>query len=301
MSYWKILKETALEFWNDDPWTWSASIAFYVIFSLPAIIIITMSVAGSLYDDAAVRQSLLDQAGRLLGPESAGTIQSILANAGAYGGSLAAELAGIAILLFSATTVIVTLQHTLNTLWGIRLRPDTNLFKYVVDRLLSLAMVIGMGFLLLVSLLLDTFLALFRELVVEWLSGASWILLSGVNQALSLGVIALIFAVTFRVLPDAEVAWRDVWTGAFLTALLFSAGKFLIGFYLGNSVFGSIYGAAGSLVVMLVWIYYSAVIVLVGAEFTYVYARARGRPIRPDSKAMRFPKPSEREPDDPVW
>lgn len=294
MNYWNILKKTAGEFWNDDPWTWSAAIAFYVIFSLPAMVIISMSVASSLYDDAAVRESLLEQASRLLGPESAGTVESILANVGAYGGSLAAELFGIAVLLFSATTVIVTLQHVLNNIWGIRLRPDTNWLKYLFNRLVSLGLVIGMGFLLLVSLLVDTFLAVFRELVVEWFSGASLVILSGANLVISLGVITLIFAVTYRVLPDAEVAWRDLLMGSFLTALLFSLGKYLIGFYLGNSAFGTVYGAAGSLVVMLVWVYYSAVIVLVGAEFTYVLARARGRPIRPDAYAERFSKPSER-------
>ncbi len=275
-----------MELFEEDPWTWSASIAFYVIFSLPAIVLITMSVAGSLYEDRVVRENLLDQAAGLFGPESAVTIGELLNFTGATSAAPLAEIAGIGVLMFSATTVLVTLQNSLNTLWGIRPHPEKTLWTFVTHRLLSLAVVIGLGFLLLVSLFVDTFIALFQQQVAAWFYGASWYLVAGTNALFSLAVITAVFAMIFRVLPDARIAWRDVWAGALVTALLFSLGKYLIGFYLGNSSFGNVYGAAGSMVVMLVWVYYSTLIVLVGAKFTSVYARENGREIRPDKYAV---------------
>lgn len=284
--WWKIVRQTARVLYEEDPWTWSASIAFYVIFSLPAIVLITMSVAGSLYEDRVVRDNLLDQAAGLFGPESAVTIGELLNFAGATSAAPLAEIAGIGVLMFSATTVVVTLQNSLNTLWEIRPRPEKTVLKFITHRLLSLAMVIGMGFLLLISLFVDTFIAMFQGQVVAWFSGAYWYLIAGANALFSLAVITGVFAMIFRVLPDARIAWRDVWAGALVTALLFSLGKYLIGFYLGNSSFGDVYGAAGSMVVMLIWVYYSTLIVLVGAKFTAVYARENGREIQPDKYAV---------------
>lgn len=285
-KWWKIIKQTARVLYEEDPWTWSASIAFYVIFSLPAIVLITMSVAGSLYEDRVVRENLLDQTAGLFGPESAATIGELLNLAGATSAAPMAEIAGIGVLLFSATTVVVTLQNGLNTIWGIRPHPEKTVLKFVTHRLLSLAMVLGLGVLLLISLIVDTFIALFQDQVVAWFSGAYGYLIPGMNTLISLAVITGVFAMIFRVLPDARIAWRDVWAGALVTALLFSLGKFLIGFYMGNSSFGDVYGAAGSMVVMLIWVYYSTLIVLVGAKFTAVYARVNGRQIQPDKYAV---------------
>lgn len=286
MNYWKITRDTAVEFFNDDPMNYSASIAFYLIFSLPAILIITMTVAGSAYGDQVVRENMLKQISQLLGPESTRAINEVLANTEEVGADPIAKIIGIGTLVFSATTVFVSLQNGLNHIWGIKPRPEKNFLTYVLHRLLSLAMVISIGFLLMVSLVLDAVIVIFGDLLSELLSELSYYIISIINVSISLGVITLVFAMIFKILPDAEIEWRDVWIGAFVTTLLFTAGKYLLGFYLGNSTMGTMYGAAGSLVLLLIWVYYSSLIILAGAEFTYVYSKARGRLIKPDKHAV---------------
>ncbi|ELR69257.1 Ribonuclease BN [Fulvivirga imtechensis AK7] len=283
---WFILKRTAIEFFEDDPMSYCASIAFYTIFSLPAILLITVTVAGSAYEQQVVQGGLMEQIETLIGSESAREVQRILQNANETSSSVLARIIGIATLLFSATTVFVSLQNALNKIWGIRPKPEREILKFIMNRLLSLAMVISIGFLLLVSLVVDTLIVVFRNFLSEYLSGITYELVAVVNIAFSLIVISLIFAMIFKILPDARIMWRSVWVGAFVTTLLFALGKYLIGFYLGTSSIGSAYGAAGSLVLLLIWVYYSSLIVLFGAEFTYVYSREMGHHIRPDKNAV---------------
>lgn len=283
---WHILKRTGIEFFEDDPMSYSASIAFYTIFSLPAILIITVTIAGSAYEQQAVQGGMLEQIESLTGKESADEIRKILSNANETASGTVARIIGIATLVFSATTVFVSLQNGLNKIWGIRPKPERGLIKFLINRLLSLAMVISIGFLLLVSLVVDTLIVVFRDLISGYLSGIAYELVAVANVAFSLFIITLIFAFIFKVLPDARIRWRDVWIGAFVTTLLFMLGKYLIGFYLGTSSVGSAYGAAGSLVLLLIWVYYSSVIVLFGAEFTFVYSRETGHRIRPDKNAV---------------
>ncbi|UII20052.1 YihY/virulence factor BrkB family protein [Fulvivirga ligni] len=286
MDYWKVIKHTVKEFIADDPMSYSSSIAFYTIFSLPAILIITVSIAGSAYEDQVVRTNLINEISNLFGQSSAETIDKIMANANGLGDSLIAKIVGIGTLIFSATTVFVSLQNGLNCVWGIKPKPEKGIIKFIVNRLLSLAMIISIGFLLLVSLVVDTLIVVFNNILTELFSGATYYIISGVNIIFSLAVITLVFAMIFKVLPDAKIEWRDVWVGAFVTTLLFTLGKYLIGFYLGNSSVSTAYGAAGSLVLLLVWVYYSSVILLFGAEFTYVYSREIGHKIRPDKDAV---------------
>lgn len=283
---WFILKRTAIEFFQDDPMSYCASIAFYTIFSLPAILLITVTVAGSAYEQQVVQGGLMEQIESLIGSESAREVQRILENASETSSSTLARIVGIATLLFSATTVFVSLQNALNKIWGIRPKPEREIVKFIVNRLLSLAMVISIGFLLLVSLVVDTLIVVFRDFISEYLSGITYELVTIANVGFSLMVISLIFAMIFKILPDAKIMWRSVWVGAFVTTLLFALGKYLIGFYLGTSSIGSAYGAAGSLVLLLIWVYYSSLIVLFGAEFTYVYSREMGHQIRPDKNAV---------------
>lgn len=266
--------------------SYSASIAFYTIFSLPAILIIMVTVAGSAYEQQDVQGSLMEQIETLIGTESAKEVKLILENAKGTATSTVAKIVGIATLLFSATTVFVSMQNALNKIWGIRPKPEREILKFIVNRLLSLAMVISIGFLLLVSLVIDTLIIVFRDFIAEYLTGIAFELVAMANIAFSLLIITLIFAMIFKILPDAKIMWRSVWVGAFVTTLLFVLGKYLIGLYLGTSSIGSAYGAAGSLVLLLIWVYYSSLIVLFGAEFTFVYSREMGHRIRPDKNAV---------------
>lgn len=286
IKYWGISKQTVKEFIEDDPMGYSASIAFYTIFSLPAILIIVVTIAGSAYEKQEVTGSLMEQIETLIGPQSAKEVKNILENASETGTTTFAKIVGIGTLIFSATTVFMSLQNGLNQIWGIKPKPEKGFVKFVINRLLSLAMVISIGFLLLVSLLADTMLAVFKNFISQILSEAAFYFAMVFNLAFSLLIITLVFAMIFKVLPDAKIRWSTVWVGAFVTTLLFVIGKFLIGLYLGNSSIGNAYGAAGSLVLLLIWVYYSSVIILFGAEFTYVYSKVMGHRIRPNKDAV---------------
>lgn len=284
---WSILKKTLFNFYEDDSMSYASSIAFYTIFSMPAILIIALSVGAAFYEKDLVQQELTDQVGRLIGKQSAGEIEQIIANAAFDSTSDFAKVAGIVTLVFSATTVFISLQASLNKIWGIKPKPKRGIVKFALNRLLSLAMVASVGFVLLVSLVVDTALVVFQGFLSRILEGITLYVVNVVNILISLTFITVIFGLMFKVLPDAKIRWKDVWVGAIITTALFTAGKFLIGFYLGNSSFNSAYGAAGSLVIILVWVYYSTTIFLFGAELTSVYAEEAGSKIRPYDTAVK--------------
>lgn len=286
IRYWDVLKETVSKFIDDDPFTYSASIAFYTIFSLPGILIIAVVVAGAVYEDQHVKNALIEQIQSLFGSESATEVNKVLANSYITANSFIAKLIGVLTLMFSATTVFISLQNSLNNIWNIKPKPKKEVFKFFFNRLLSLSMVISIGFLLLVSLVIDALLVVFKDYLSSAFNDITVYLVSILNLAVSLGVITLVFAMIFKILPDANIRWKDVWIGAFVTTLLFLLGKYLIGVYLGNSTLGSTYGAAGSLVLLLIWIYYSVLILLFGAEFTLVYTKQIGRKIKPKKNAV---------------
>lgn len=284
---WAILKQTVLNFFQDDSISYASSIAFYTIFSLPAILIISLSIGATVYERDVVQKELINQVGRLIGKESAAGIEQILINAALDSTGTLAKIVGIATLIFSATTVFISLQTSLNKIWGIKPKPERGFVKYIIDRLLSLAMVISVGFLLLVSLIVDTALVVIQKGLADVLAGWTLYVVTTVNILISLALITLIFALMFKVLPDAKIKWKDVWVGSVITTAFFTLGKYLIGFYLGNSSVNSAYGAAGSLVVILIWVYYSTVIFLFGAELTSVYAEQTGSEIRPYTHAVK--------------
>src|SRR5688572_23878722 len=295
---WEILKQTVLNFFQDDSFSYASSIAFYTIFSLPAILIISLSIGATVYERDIVQKELINQVARLIGPESAGDVEEILINAALDSTGTFAKIVGIITLIFSATTVFISLQTSLNKIWGIKPKPERGIVKYLLDRLLSLAMVISIGFLLLVSLVFDTVLVVFQNSLTKVLAGWALYLVTAVNIIVSLGIITVIFAILFKVLPDAKIKWKDVWVGAIVTTVFFALGKYLIGFYLGNSSVNSAYGAAGSLVIILIWVYYSTVIFLFGAELTSVYAEKLGSDITPYHHAVKVQVVEvEREPD----
>lgn len=281
-----MFKEAFLKFFKGDPMGQSASIAFYTIFSMPAILLISMVIAGYFYEDQEVKQTILEQIQSLFGPQSAEQVQKIMENASQTASTTLAKIVGIGTLLFSATTVFISLQNSLNSIWGIKPKPKQEIIGFIMNRLLSLAMVISIGFLLLVSLVIDALIVIFNNIIEDLLSGYALYVISGVNLIISMGIITLIFAMIFKILPDAKIKWRDVWVGALVTTLLFTLGKYLIGLYLGASTLANAYGAAGSLVLLLVWVYYSVLIMLFGAEFTFVYSREIGDRIRPAKDAV---------------
>jgi membrane protein len=284
---WDILKQTFLNFFQDDSFSYASSIAFYTIFSLPAILIISLSVGSTFYERDVVQRELINQVARLIGPQSASDIEQILINAALDSTGTFAKIVGIATLIFSATTVFISLQTSLNKIWGIKPKPQRGFVKYLLDRLLSLAMVISIGFILLVSLVIETVLVVVQNGLAKVFDGWTLHVVTIFNILISLGLITLIFAMLFKVLPDAKIRWRDVWVGSLVTTAFFTLGKYLIGFYLGNSSVNSAYGAAGSLVIILIWVYYSTVILLFGAELTSVYAEKTGSEITPYHHAVK--------------
>lgn len=289
-TYQKALQSTFKQFKLQEAMNFSSSIAFYVIFSLPAVLIITTSIAGVLYEDDIVRNNLIEQFQLVFGEESATAIDRVLQNANETSSSFWARIAGFIMLLISATTVFVSLQDGINRVWGVKAKPDKNLFFFFKNRALSLAMAGSIGFLMLVSLLAEAVINIFDEVILDVLEVSSFSVVSIANTLVSVAVTTVVFACLFKVIPDAKTKWGNVWGGALLTTVLFVVGKFLIGFYLGNSSLGSVYGAAGSLVILLVWIFFSSMIVLFGAQFTAIYSEEKDGEIVPGRNAERMNK-----------
>lgn len=290
---WDVLKRSAKEFVADDPMAHAATIAYYTIFSLPAVMILTVMVAASVYDEVTVREALITQAGKLIGYGTADDLKGMLESARVTETRFLAKVVGSIALVVSASAVFASLQTTLNRVWQVKAVPGRAILRYLSTRLISLALVACFGFLILVSLVLDAALVAFGERLVLWLSGIAAILLALLNIALSFSIVTLIFALIFKVLPDARIRWRDVWPGALITSLLFTLGKYLISTYIGLSNVGDAYGAAGAVIIILVWVYYSTVIMLFGAHYTHVSTRDHGNGVVPmkhaalDTEAQR--------------
>ena len=283
-----IIKQTVAEIGEDDVPSLSAATAYYTIFALPPLLVIIVGVAGALVGPETVQEALTGQVDSLAGTAAAGEIETMIASASDLGDGLGKKLLGVVLLILGATGAFGQLQKALNRAWDVRVVDGGGIKGLVFKRLLSFGMVLTIAFLLLVSLALSAFLSAVGAGVSGILPGAiPPVVWQIVNTAISFGVVALLFATLFKVLPDAEIAWRDVWVGAGVTAALFTLGKWAIGFYLGTSNPGSAFGAAGSLALLLVWIYYSALIFLAGAEFTQVWAQRYGSRIVPEEGAVR--------------
>jgi membrane protein len=280
----ELLKATFTAWSEDRVSRLAAALAYYAIFSLAPLLIIVIGVAGLVFNQADVREQIIAQTQDLFGKSGAQLIDSMLSNAFGAGSGWIATGIGIAILVFAATGLVVQLQGALNTIWGVDSIAKEGIINLLKDRLISLAMILGIGFLLLISLILGAVLSTLNDYFANFIP--NWVnLLQFANLLLSFVTITVLFAMIYKILPDVQITWRDVWIGAVVTALLFTIGKTLIGLYLSIASVGSAYGVAGSLVVILLWIYYSAQIVLLGAEFTQVYARKYGSQIVPDIEA----------------
>lgn len=256
----------------------AAALAYYTVFSIPPLLTIALAIAGQLFGRQAAREELMQQSKALVGETGAQAIQQILENASQpEAGSIAAVI-GVAVLLFGASGVFLQLQEAMDTIWNVQTDPDRGIIGTIKDRFLSFSMVVGVGFLLLVSLIISSMLSS----VNNFIQGAGLqVLAIGplaqlLNFVVSFTIITILFALIFKVIPDIKIAWRDVWVGAIATALLFIIGEWALSYYLGNMAPESTYGAAGSLIVLLLWVYYSAQILFLGAEFTQVYAHKFG-------------------------
>ncbi|MEA2722972.1 MAG: rane protein [Gemmatimonadales bacterium] len=284
-----IFKQSFRDFMKDDCMTSAAALSYYTVFSLPAVLMLIMLLVSSVMDPTDVRGGLESQLESLMGPSAGGEIRTILRETERPGGGLLPTIIGIAALVFGATGALGQLQAALNRAWNVEPDPKQGgVRNFLTKRLFSLGMLLSIAFLLLVSLVVSAALGGLGDRLSGFLpSGLSAPVLEALNFAISLLVIGLLFAAMFKILPDAKVAWRSAWVGGFATALLFVIGKFLIGLYLGRSNPGEAYGAAGSLIVLLLWIYYSGIIVLFGAEFTETWAERRGEGVQPEPGAVR--------------
>jgi membrane protein len=281
-----LLKQTASEWMEDDAPSLGAALAYYTVFSLAPLMTIAIAIAGFFFGKEAAQGQIFDELRVLLGEEGGKAMEEMVQSANAQPTTgVVATVLSVIVLLFGASGVFGQLQASLNTIWGVKPKPGRGVLGMIQDRLLSFGFTLVVGFLLLVSLLLTAGIAL----VANWMGGlmpGSETLAQILNIVLSLAMITLLFATIFKFLPDAKIAWRDVWIGAFLTALLFTIGKFALGIYLGKSGVASSYGAAGSLIVLLLWVYYSSQILFFGAEFTQVYANRFGSRVAPADNAV---------------
>lgn len=281
-----MLRDTFSQWLAREPFRSSAVISFYTIFSLPGLLVIIINLAGYFYGEEAVTRRISSEIGNMIGRNTAKDIEEIIANASVHQDFTFASLVGIATLIFGATGVFYQLQQTLNMIWEVKPEPKRKIVKMVMDRIFSFGLILAVGFLLLVSLLLSTLLSVVSSWVAYYFSEAFNVLFRIMDFSLSLSVVTFLFAAIFKFLPDAKVPWRDVWVGAFVTALLFVLAKFALGFYFGHSNPASAYGAAGTIILLMLWVSYAGLILLFGAEFTRVYSNRRGESIKPAEFAV---------------
>jgi membrane protein len=273
--WWGVLKDTVSEWIRHNASSLGAALSFYTLFSIAPILVIAMAVAGSIFGPHVAEARVLEQMRGLLGEAGAAAMQSLLSSAHQSGLKGVAAATGVVTLLVGATSVFGELQNTLDHIWKSPQKDSVAWWRILRSRILSVGLILGVGFLLMVSLLISAALAAlgawFGTFMVQWS-----VVLPAVDLVLSLGLTTVLFAMIYKYVPREDIAWGDVWIGGLVTACLFSAGKLLIGLYLGRSSLSSAYGAAGSIMVLLLWIYYSAQIFLLGAEFTHVFTYALG-------------------------
>jgi membrane protein len=280
-----LVKKTFAEAGDDKIPRLAASLSYYTLLSLSPLLVVSIAIAGLLFGEEAARGQIAQQLHQVFGAEAGDAIQALMAHAQQPGKGILGTVIGAIVLLFGASGVFGELQESLNTIWEVAPRPGRGILGMMKDRFFSFTMVLGVAFLLLVSLVVSAGLTALGQWLSSSVAGVEW-LWQGLNFVVSLAMITLLFALVFKVVPDVKIRWRDVWLGAAVTAALFTGGKFLIGLYVGKAGVASPYGAAGSLVVIVVWVYYSAHILFIGAEFTQVVARALGSPLVPARGAV---------------
>ena len=285
-EFFSVLKDAFTQ-WNErEPFSNSIIIAYYSIFSLPGLLVIVINIAGYFYDKKEVTAQLTNQIQAVIGGDSAKDLEAMISKTNEDKGTVLSTILGIATLIFGATGVFYQLQQILNKMWEVKPQPKKKFLKLIRDRVFSFGLILTVGFLLLVSLLLSAGLSAVSNWVSSHLSDGLQFAFKIADILISIGVITLLFAAIYKFLPDAKVEWKDVWRGALLTSILFVVAKFALGIYFGKSDPSSAYGAAGSIILIMLWVSYSGLIILFGAEFTQVYASRYGKKILPSEGAV---------------
>ena len=283
--FWETLKETFTEWNNSSATRDSASIAYYAIFSIPGLLIIIIWIAGNFFGQEAIQGQISAQINSVLGTEASKSIESMIASALIDKDNIIMKTVGVFALIFGATTVFFQLQKSLNTLWDIEAAPKKAILKFILDRANSLGMILVIGFLLMITMVLSSAISLLNNYITYRLGLETYILMELVNYVIGFILVVLVFAFMFKVLPDVEISWKSVWLGAILTAVLFTLGKFLLSLYFAELKPTSVFGTAGTIVLIMMWINYSCMLVFFGAEFTKVYSLKKGYKIIPSKHA----------------
>lgn len=294
-DYFLLLKNAGSEFSNDNATKLSASLAYYTVFSIGPLLLVIVTLAGIFFSRENITGRIYTQIQSLLGQRGAQQVMEILQNIEHQNNKTLFGIIGVIVLVFGATTVFVEIQGSINYIWSIRAKPQKGWLKFLTNRLLSFSLIVGIGFLMIVSLFINTLMDLLTDNLQHFFGDANVILFKILNLAVLFCIITFLFAVVYKVLPDARIHWRDALVGASFTGVLFLIGKFLIGFYLGNSKTSNTYGAAASIIILLSWVYYSAMILYFGAEFTKVWALTKGKGIEAYDTAVFIVKREEKE------
>jgi membrane protein len=294
-KYFSVLKGGFKAFNEDNAVKLSAALSYYTIFSIGPLLMIVMFITGKVYGQAAVQGKLYGQIRGLLGSEAALQVQEIIQNIQKNQSGTLGAIIGVIVLIIGATGIFTEIQDSINYIWSLKAKPKRGLLKLLTNRLLSFSLVISLGFLFLVSLLLNAMLDLLNERLTRLFPDTMFYVFYIINLVVVLGVITLLFAVIFKVLPDGKIKWKDAFVGAFFTAILFIIGKTLIGLYLGQSSMGATYGGAAAVIIILTWVYYTSIILYFGAEFTKVHALEYGSGIIPNDTAVFIIKQEAKE------
>ncbi|SFJ07044.1 membrane protein [Kaistella treverensis] len=298
--FWDSLKETFTEWNKSNATSDSASLAYYAIFSIPGLLIIIIWIAGYFFGQEAIRGQIGDQISGMMGSDAAKSIEEMIASALIDKENIFMKIVGIFSLVYGATTIFFHLQRSLNTLWDVEAAPRKALIKFLLDRANSLGMILVIGFLLMITMILTSLISLLNNFITMKLGLETYLLMEVMDYVLGFLLVVAVFAFMFKVLPDVEISWKAVWTGAILTAVLFTIGKFLLGLYFAELKPTSTFGKAGTIILIMMWINYSCMLIFFGAEFTKIYSLKKGYSIKPSrhakwSAAKLYEKEQEKE------
>jgi len=283
--FWETAKETFNEWNNSSASNDSASLAYYAIFSIPGLLIIIIWIAGYFFGEDAIRGEITNQISGMMGQDVAKSIQDMIAGALIDRENIFMKIVGIGSLVYGSTTLFFQLQKSLNNLWDVEAAPKKALVKFILDRANSLGMILILGFLMMITMVLSSLISLFNNFITNYFGIETYVLVEIINFSVGFGITVLLFALMFKVLPDVEISWKSVWKGALLTAILFTLGKFLLSLYFGQFKPTSAFGAAGTVILIMMWINYTCMLIFLGAEFTKVYTYKKGYKIIPSKHA----------------
>lgn len=284
----EILKKSFSKYRKDDPIKLAGTTAYFTIFATAPILIIIISVIGLIIKEETIAQKIYAELNRLIGSEGTDFVKGLVENFQSQEKSLMGTIVGFAIFIFTSTTFFSVLQKNLNFIWRVRAKPKHNLLRTLIDRLLSFGLILSIGFILLVSLVIDAALSFLRDFLERYINEYTLYIMKPVNIVVSFAIITLIFAIIYKYLPDTKLRWRVTWVGAIVTAVLFTAGKYLIGWALGSTNLNVMYGATGSVVIFILWVFYSSIIFFFGAEITQQFAEHYNYDIKPKDYAVQI-------------